>query len=86
VVDGPQQQWYRIDVEAIQQQMPYRLLPFFLLQTPPDEVQDVLPYRVAAEIDLSEGPHMGYAIQWFLFAAVLAVGYARLVSTHDNRS
>ena len=84
-VDGPRQQWYRIDVEAIQRQMPYRLLPFFLLQTPPEGVQDVLPYRVAAEIDLSEGPHLGYAIQWFLFAAVLAVGYARFVSTHDGR-
>ena len=83
--DGPQQQWYRIDVEAIERQMPYRLLPFFLLQMPPEGTQDILPYRVAAEIDLSEGPHLGYAIQWFLFAAVLAVGYARFVSTHDAR-
>ena len=85
-VDGPQQQWYRIDVEAIQQQIPYRLLPFFLLQAPPEGVQSELPYRVAAEIDLSDGPHLGYAIQWFLFAAVLAVGYSRFVSTHGNRS
>ncbi|UCG25994.1 MAG: SURF1 family protein, partial [Chloroflexota bacterium] len=84
-VDTPRQQWYRVDVEAIQGQIPYKLLPFYLLQTPPDGVQDVLPYRVAAEIDLSEGPHLGYAIQWFLFAAVLAVGYGRFVSTHDTR-
>ncbi len=85
-VEVPQQEWYRVDVAAIQKQMPYRLLPFFLLQTPPEGVQDVLPYRVAAEVDLSEGPHLGYAIQWFLFAAVLAVGYARFVSTHDSRA
>jgi surfeit locus 1 family protein len=85
-VDGPQQRWYRIEIEAIQEQMPYRLLPFYLLQTPPEGVQEELPYRVAVEYDLSEGPHLGYAIQWFLFAAVLAVGYGRFVSTQDGRS
>jgi surfeit locus 1 family protein len=84
-VDGPQQRWYRIDVEAIQDQMPYALLPFYLVQTPPEGVQDDLPYRVAVEFDLSEGPHLGYAIQWFLFAAVLSIGYARFVSTQDAR-
>lgn len=85
VIDGPQKRWYRIEIEAIQEQMPYRLLPFFLVQTPPDGVQADLPYRMAVEIDLSEGPHLGYAIQWFLFAGVLAVGYARFVSTQDAR-
>jgi surfeit locus 1 family protein len=25
--------------------------------------------------DLSEGPHLGYAFQWFSFAAILAMGY-----------
>ncbi len=29
--------------------------------------------------DLSEGPHMGYAIQWFSFAAILAFGYPYFV-------
>jgi surfeit locus 1 family protein len=85
-VDGPQQRWYRVEIEAIQEQMPYRLLPFYLLQTPPGEVQENLPYRVAVDYDLSEGPHLGYAIQWFLFATVLAVGYARFVATQDGRS
>jgi surfeit locus 1 family protein len=85
-VDGPQQRWYRVEIEAIQEQMPYRLLPFYLVQTPPEGVQEVLPYRVAVQIDLSEGSHLGYAIQWFLFATVLAIGYARFVSTQDGRS
>lgn len=84
-VEGPQQRWYRVEIEAIQEQMPYRLLPFYLVQTPPEGVQDVLPYRVTVEIDLSEGPHLGYAIQWFLFATILAVGYSRFVSTQDGR-
>ncbi len=28
---------------------------------------------------LSEGPHLGYAVQWFLFTAVVVVGYPILV-------
>lgn len=84
-IEGPQQLWYRVEIEAIQKQMPYRLLPFYLVQTPPEGVQENLPYRVTVNYDLSEGPHLGYAIQWFLFATVLAIGYARFVSTQDGR-
>ncbi len=38
-------------------------------------MQDGLPIPQVVELDLSEGPHLGYAGQWFLFAAILAVGY-----------
>ena len=31
------------------------------------------------EIDLSDGPHLSYAIQWFAFATILLVGYAAYV-------
>ena len=34
----------------------------------------------------SEGPHRGYAVQWFLFAAVTVVGYPILLRrTADNK-
>jgi len=82
IVDGPQQQWYRIDIAAIQEQMPYDLLPFYLIESPPAAYQDELPYRIEQEIDLSDGPHLGYAAQWFLFSAILGLGYLRFVSTH----
>jgi len=26
-------------------------------------------------LDLSEGPHLGYAIQWFFYAALVFFGY-----------
>lgn len=71
-------EWFRVDVEAIGRQLPYQLLPFYLLQSPTKDNSE-LPYRVEAEIDLSDGPHLGYAIQWFIFAAMLAIGYARFV-------
>lgn len=83
IVEEPQQNWYRIDIEAIQQQIPYRLLPIYLLESPSDNETTQLPYRLEPDIDLSDGPHLGYAIQWFLFAAVLGIGYLRYVSTHS---
>jgi surfeit locus 1 family protein len=33
------------------------------------------PFRSLPELDLSEGPHLGYALQWFTFAALLTFGY-----------
>ncbi len=66
--------WYRVNIEAIQTQMPYELLPVYISQAPnADETQP--PFRSEREIDLSEGPHLGYAIQWFLFSTLLGVMY-----------
>jgi cytochrome oxidase assembly protein ShyY1 len=35
--------------------------------------------QVVPPPDLGEGPHLSYAVQWFLFAAVVAVGYPLLL-------
>jgi surfeit locus 1 family protein len=35
--------------------------------------------QVVPPPDLDEGPHLSYAVQWFLFAAVVAVGYPLLL-------
>jgi surfeit locus 1 family protein len=86
VVEEPQQEWYRIDIEAIQRQMPYELLPVYLLLSPDDDSeQSELPYRMWADIDLSEGPHLSYAVQWFIFATLLGVGYLRYVAVHHRQ-
>jgi surfeit locus 1 family protein len=77
---APQDKWYRVDVGAIQQQMPYELLPFYVIQAPDGNEQ--LPYRALPEIDLSDGPHLSYAIQWFIFSIGLGIGYLALV--HKN--
>ncbi len=34
-----------------------------------------MPYREVKLPDITEGPHMGYALQWFAFAAILGGGY-----------
>lgn len=75
----PKAEWYRIDVEAIQGQMPYTLLPVYLLEAPGPDGNAALPYRIEPEVDMSEGPHMGYALQWFAFAIVAGVVYLAAV-------
>jgi surfeit locus 1 family protein len=80
--DGPQREWYRIDIKAIQSQIPYPLLPFYVSQAPAPNGNSELPYRSEREVDLSEGPHLGYAIQWFIFSMML--GGAYLIYVNKN--
>ncbi len=66
--------WNRINLERIGLQMSAPLLPVYLIAAPDEAHPGLLP-RSLPEVDLSEGPHQGYAIQWFIFAAILAIGY-----------
>jgi len=67
--------WYRVDIDQIQAQMPYRLLPFYMVEWSEGEETADLPIHIPREIDLSEGPHLSYAIQWFTFSLMLGIGY-----------
>ena len=71
------QSWYRVDITRIQEQTPYPLLPVFVQQTG-GFASGALP-AADVDIELSDGPHLSYAIQWFAFAATLLIGYAVLV-------
>jgi len=75
---------YRIDIERLQAQLPYTLLPVYIQQAP-TEVEPGLPYRAAQEIDLSEGTHLSYALQWFSFALLLAGGYLYYVQQQEKK-
>ena len=64
----------RPDLARLAQQIDGRLLPAYIqlqTQTPPP---GDLPIPVPPP-DLSEGSHLAYAVQWFIFAAIAAVGY-----------
>jgi surfeit locus 1 family protein len=76
--------WYRVDIEAIEAQMPYELLPLYVLQSPDGAAPDDLPYRAEPSLDLSDGPHLGYALQWFAFTLLLAAGYLYYVWRHSQ--
>lgn len=85
IPDTPQTEWYRIDIEAIQAQMPYTLLPVYLVLQPEDgRSREQLPKRVEILFDLSEGNHMSYALQWFSFALILGIGYITYVRTQER--
>ncbi len=73
-------EWYRIDIEAIQAQMPYELLPVFIIQSPTPGGDENFPFHHEREIDLSDGPHLGYAVQWFIFSSLLGLIYALSVN------
>lgn len=76
-------EWFRVDVGAMAQRLPYALLPIYLYQTDDDE--QTPPLREQPEVDLSEGPHLSYALQWFSFALMLAVGYLFFVHRAETR-
>ncbi len=67
--------WHRIDIPRIQEQIPYPLASVFLEEEPAATGSSRRFPRPVPEIELSEGSHLYYAIQWFSFAAILLVGY-----------
>lgn len=66
--------WYFPNLTRIAGQLPYPVLPVYVQQAP-EAGWSGLPHRTQPEIEITEGPHMGYAIQWFGFAALLVFGY-----------
>lgn len=77
--------WYFANVERIDEQIPYPLLPVYIQQAP-DPAWTEMPIRSEPDIDLSEGPHLGYAFQWFTFAALLGIGYPFFIRRQEQRS
>ncbi len=66
--------WVYVNIERISQQISYPILPVYIQLNPePNRVDPPIP--IQPELDLSEGPHQGYAIQWFAFATLLLTGY-----------
>lgn len=73
----------RVDLEAAQEAVPYALAGFYVRATRPGITGASL--QPLAELDLSDGPHLGYAIQWFAFA-VIAIGGAGALILRGARS
>jgi len=68
------QAWNWIDLERWRTETGLNLLPVWIQQAPQGSALNP-PYPSLPEIEITEGPHFGYALQWFAFAAILAVGY-----------
>jgi surfeit locus 1 family protein len=78
--------WYAIDEERLRAQFPYSLLPF-RLQLVPGPGAATAGYPLAQDpLAIDDGPHLGYAIQWFSFAVIFVVGWVILLVRGGSRS
>lgn len=66
--------WNNLNVVRISEQSPYPLLPVYI-QPNLDGNNSEPPIKYQPVVELTEGSHFGYALQWFAFAAILFVGY-----------
>ena len=69
----------RIDIARLEAQLPGEVVPVYvdLVASDPPEAE-TFPEPVARP-ELSEGPHLSYAGQWFLFSVAVAVGWVLAV-------
>jgi cytochrome oxidase assembly protein ShyY1 len=82
---GPLDRIGRVDLGRLQEQMPWQLFPVYL------ELQNQSPSQSAAvpemrePPEISDGPHLSYAVQWFIFAGIALIGYPILVRRQVSR-
>ncbi len=77
--DGPVTEVRRVEIDRIAPQLPGEVVPVYVdlvLSEPPAGPDDPIPVP-APELD--EGPHLSYAVQWFIFAACVVVGWVLAV-------
>jgi surfeit locus 1 family protein len=71
---GPLDIWNNLNIVRISEQSPYPIL-FVYVQPNKAENDTVPPIPFQPEVELTEGSHFGYALQWFSFATILFAGY-----------
>jgi surfeit locus 1 family protein len=77
--------WNNADLSQIADQMPYPVLPVYI-QPDVDTADTNPPIPFQPEVELTEGPHFGYALQWFTFATILFLGYPFYLRTQEAGS
>ena len=76
--------WNNVNIQRIEEQLPYTLLNAYI-QLDVDAQDETPPIPYQPELELSEGPHAGYAGQWFIFASLLFFGYPFFVKYREKR-
>ena len=69
--------WFNFESARIRAQLPYEVLPYHV-QALPVQGQRAFPIPLRAP-EPDNGPHLGYAIQWFSFAVIGIGGWLALV-------
>jgi surfeit locus 1 family protein len=72
--------WHRLDLSAVRARLPYPVAPYYLIEeadstkTPEHTIKGhVIPIRIEPP-PLDDGPHLSYAVQWFLIGGA-ALGF-----------
>ena len=77
--------WNNADITRIAGQIPYPILPVYIQPNPQvEDVEPPIPFQ--PQIELTEGPHIGYALQWFTFATILFFGYPFYIRKQEESS
>lgn len=84
--------WFRLDGDALRAQYPYRVAGLYLQATdrPTGQESPTRPAQARQPVileppSLGAGPHLSYAIQWFSFAAIFAIGWVVLLVRGGGR-
>lgn len=70
--------WRRLDADTLAALLPYPVRPFSVVALPRGAQRDSVPVRLSLPA-LDEGPHKGYAVQWFAFGTIALVGVSALI-------
>jgi len=77
--EGRVEEVRRVDLDQLAAQLPGEVAPVYLdLVDSRPEIASADPLPVPAPT-LDEGPHLSYAIQWFIFAACVLIGWVLAV-------
>lgn len=82
--DGSYEKIGRLDLGLLEPQWGPSLLPMYLQLERQEPPQGEYPLPLPPP-EIGEGAHLSYAIQWFVFAAVAAIGFPLLVVSTANR-
>lgn len=81
----------RVDLARFAAQVDYDVLPAYIQLIESSPPEDEVPAETPALVPLGapepgEGPHLAYAVQWFIFSTIAAVGYVLLLRrvAHDQ--
>jgi len=78
--------WNYLELPRLAEQMSTPLLTSAYVQVLPQGEQAEAPFANPPELQLDEGSHFGYAVQWFTFATMLLAGYPFYARRQDQRN
>lgn len=70
--------WRYLDADTLAAVLPYPVAPFTVVALPEGPAGDSTPVRLSLPA-LDDGPHRGYALQWFAFGTIALIGVAALI-------